>query len=202
MEAKERIITKSIELFTKAGIRQVTMDHIATAVGMSKRTIYELFKDKTEILSLCIQEMIRQHQDELHKIINQSGNAIEALYLIGKHGEKKKASINWLFFDDLEKLYPRLRQLFAQKSGPGNESVTYTILKRGIEEGIFNKELNITIVDIFIHDMMKIVHSYDTFPENTNVKDIIENIVIPYFRGISTTKGMELIEKHFHIDEI
>jgi AcrR family transcriptional regulator len=197
MEPRDRIITKSIELFTKAGIRLVTMDQIAAAVGMSKRTIYELFKDKDEILSQCIQTMNRQHESELHEIISQSANAIEAIYLIGQHGENKKASINWLFFDDLEKLYPGLRQLFIRKNGPGNETVTYTILKRGIDEGIFIKGLNLAIVDIFIHEMMRIVHARDTFPVNINAKEIIENIVVPYFRGISTNKGRELIEKHF-----
>ena len=58
MEAKERVIAKSIDLFTKSGIRLVTMDQIASAVGMSKRTIYELFKDKDKLLFQCIEKAI------------------------------------------------------------------------------------------------------------------------------------------------
>ena len=178
------------------------MDQIAASVGMSKRTIYEMFKDKDELLWQCIETMNRQHEKELHEIISHSENAIEAIYMIGQHGEKKKAGINRLFFEDFEKLYPQMRRLLIKRSEPGDESITYTILKRGIKEGIFRKGMNLVIVDIFIHEMMKISHSTDVFPENTNTGEIIENIVIPYFRGISTKKGLELIEKHFAFENL
>jgi TetR/AcrR family transcriptional regulator, cholesterol catabolism regulator len=197
MEAKERVIAKSIDLFTKSGIRLVTMDQIASAVGMSKRTIYELFKDKDKLLFQCIETMNKQHEAELYEIISRSDNAIEALYLIGQHGENKKANINWLFFDDLEKLYPGLQHLIIREKRPGNKSISYTLIKRGIDEGIFRIGLNLTIVDTFIHEMMKIVHNPDVFQGNSNPRELIDNIVVPYFRGIATTKGMELIEKHF-----
>jgi AcrR family transcriptional regulator len=202
MEPKDRIILKSIELFTRAGIRQVTMDQIAGAAGMSKRTIYEMFKDKDELLWQCIETMNSQHEKELVEIISRSANAIEALYLIGQHGEKKKAAINRLFFEDFDKLYPKKRRLFIKRNEPGNESVTYTILNRGIDEGIFRKGMNLVVVDIFIHEMMKICHSIDVFPESSSAREIIENIVIPYFRGISTKKGLELIEKHFPYENL
>jgi TetR/AcrR family transcriptional regulator, cholesterol catabolism regulator len=197
MKARDRVILKSIELFTKAGIRQVTMDQIASAVGMSKRTIYELFKDKYELLLQCIQTISNQHKKELDEIISNSDNAIEALYLMGQHSEKKKAAINWLFFDDLEKMYPELKRSLAGRNKLGDETISYKILKRGIREGIFKKNLNLVIVDIFIHEMIKIVHAREIFPENTNSMEIIENILIPYFRGISTENGIKLMDKHF-----
>jgi len=199
MAPKERIILKSIELFTRAGIRLVTMDQIAAALGMSKRTIYEMFRDKDELLWQCIETMNQQHEKELHEIISHSDNAIEALYLIGRHGEKKKAGINRLFFEDFEKLYPQMRRIFIRQSEPGNESISYAILKRGIDEGIFRQHMNLIIVEIFINEMMKICHNHDRFPENTSTGEIVGNIIIPYFRGISTKKGLELIEKHFSL---
>ncbi|MBN2214121.1 MAG: TetR/AcrR family transcriptional regulator [Bacteroidales bacterium] len=202
MDTKERIILKSVELFKKAGIRQVTMDQIAAALGMSKRTIYEMFKDKDELLWQCLLFMDRQNEDEMEAIISQSSNAIEALYLIGQHGEKKKADINPLFFDDFEKLYPEMRSYFVKRNQPGNESITYAILKRGIKEGIFRKELNLAVVDVFIHEMMQTCHKTGIFPDNTNTRVIIDNIIIPYFRGISTKKGLELIEKHFPFEQM
>lgn len=197
METRDRIISKSIELFVRFGIRYVTMDQIAAELGISKRTIYELFKDKDDLLLQCIEEMGKRNNRELHDIVVKSENVIEALYMIGQHGEKKKAAINPLFFDDIGKLYPHLLKIFIKKQGPGHESVSYTILKKGTHQGIFRKELNLDIVDVFIHEMMKICHDISIFPEDSNSSGIIKNIVIPYFRGISTDKGKELIEKHF-----
>ena len=197
MEAKDRVILKSSELFLQTGIRLVTMDQIATEMGMSKRTIYEMFKDKDDLLAQCLESMFRQDIKELHEIISGSDNAIEALYLIGQHGEKKKASVNRIFFEDFRKLYPVLWEHFRVKSGPGRESVSFTILQKGLGEGIFRKDLNLEIVDIFIHSMMETCYNAEIFPANTDMKEIIGNVIIPYFRGIATRKGQELIEKYF-----
>jgi len=199
MEARERIIERSIELFTKLGIRFVTMDQIAGELGISKRTIYEIFKDKDDLLVQCLQEMGKLHNNELREIISKSENVIEALYHIAQHGERKRASANVLFFEDLEKLYPQILQNFKNRKGKEEESVTITILKKGIVEGIFREELNIKIVEVFIHEMMKICYKKDLFPGNFNDLTIIENIIIPYFKGISTRKGQELIDKHFPV---
>ena len=197
MEAKDRVILKSIELFQQAGIRLVTMDQIAGEVGMSKRTIYEMFKDKDDLLMQCLDIMNLQTRTEIQEIISKSANAIEALYLIGQHGEKRKASINKLFFEDFKKLYPQIWKNLREKNGPGRESVSFTILQKGIKEDIFRGDLNLVIVDIFIHNMMETCHSAEIFPVESDLRDIIANVIIPYFRGIATRKGQDLIEKYF-----
>ena len=78
METRDRIISKSIELFVRFGIRYVTMDQIAAELGISKRTIYELFKDKDDLLLQCIEEMGKRNNRELHDIVVKSENVIEA----------------------------------------------------------------------------------------------------------------------------
>jgi AcrR family transcriptional regulator len=196
MEAAERIILKSIELFTLYGIRQVTMDQIAEEVGMSKRTIYELFKDKDTLVWECMESMHRMYTLEVQEILAKSSNVIEALYNLGKHGEKKKSLINRSFFEDIKKLYPAMWETLKQRNKPGPGSFSYKIFTKGVEEGIFNKDINIAIVDAFIHVMMDSFHGKDTYPENTTDKDILKNIIIPYYMGISTEKGKKLIEQY------
>ncbi len=200
METKERIIIRSIELFTKSGIRYVTMDQIAGEAGTSKRTLYEIFRDKDDLLQQCIEKMAERNEAEMEQIIGASNNTIEALYLIGQHAEKKKSSVNHLFFEDIEKLYPDLRKLFIKKGRSGEYPISYRILKKGIDEGIFRKEINLEIVDIFVHEMMKICHNSQLFPENIETPEIVKNIVIPYFIGISTVRGRELLDKHFPVE--
>jgi TetR/AcrR family transcriptional regulator, cholesterol catabolism regulator len=196
MEPAERIILKSIELFTLYGIRQVTMDQIAEEVGMSKRTIYELFKDKDKLVWECMETMHRQHLAEVQRILNTASNVIEALYTLGQHGEKKKSLINRSFFEDIKKLYPAMWETMKQRNKPGPGSFSYKIFTKGIEEGIFNKDINIEIVDAFIHIMMETFHKKDIYPENTTDKDLLKNIIIPYYMGISTEKGKKLIEQY------
>lgn len=196
MEPNERVILKSLELFSRSGIRLVTMDQIAEEVGMSKRTIYELFKDKDTLVLECLETMHKIQIEEIQVIIANASNVIEALYRMGQHREKKKATINHLFFEDIRKLYPQLWDFIVKKSKTGVNSFTKQILTKGMNEGIFRNDINVEIVDTFIFSMMEILHKKEIFPENTTDRDLILNIIVPYYMGISTEKGQRLIEQY------
>lgn len=196
MEPQERVILKSVELFTQSGIRLVTMDQIAEELGMSKRTIYELFRDKDTLVSECLEKMHREHLEEIQAILDRATNVIEALYLVGQHGERKKAQTNRLFFEDIRKYYPETWNMIKQRSRPGSNTFSYKIIKQGIEEGIFRSDLNTVVVDSFIHIMMDAIHNNEAFPQDTSPRDLLINIIIPYYIGISTEKGRMLIEQY------
>ena len=197
MEPRERVIMKSIELFTLNGIRSVTMDHIALELGMSKRTIYELFKDKDTLVLESLETMHTLYMEELTGVLAGATNAIEALYMLSQHGEKKKASTNRLFLEDLRKIYPNIWKTLQQRIRPGQGSLSCTLLKQGIEEGIFREDINLDIVDTFIHNMMETFHNKELYPPNTTDLDLVRNIIIPYYKGISTERGQMLIDQYF-----
>jgi len=196
MESNERVILKSLELFTRSGIRLVTMDQIAEEVEMSKRTIYELFKDKDTLVLECLETMHRLQIAEIQVIIANASNVIEALYRMGQHREKKKAFINHLFFEDIRKIYPQIWDHMKKRSKTGVNSFTKQILIKGMEEGVFRNDINVEIVDTFIYSMMEILHNKEIFPENTSDKDLILNIIVPYYMGISTDIGQSLIAQY------
>jgi TetR/AcrR family transcriptional regulator, cholesterol catabolism regulator len=197
MEPTQRVISKSIELFTQYGIRQVTMDQIAEELGMSKRTIYELFRDKDTLVSVCLDTMHRNHMQEAQEILASASHAIDALYRLGQHGERKKSAINRLFFEDIRKQYPAMWATMKERVKPGPGSISFKILNKGIEEGIFRKEINVEIVDTFINVIMETFHKREIFPPNTTDKDLMINIILPYYLGISTEKGKKLIGEYF-----
>lgn len=196
MESSERIILKSIELFTRYGIRLVTMDQIAEEVGTSKRTIYELFKDKDTLVMECLESIHRKQMTEIQEIAERVSNVIEALYRVGQYSEKKKAEMNPIFFEDIRKLYPQIWNTMKQRSNTGSGMFSHMILTKGIGEGIFRDDLDITIVGTFMQSMMETFHKKEIFPENTPDKALLRNIVIPYYMGISTDKGKKLIEQY------
>ncbi len=196
MEPRQRITQKTIELFIHNGIRQVTMDQIAEEAGMSKRTIYEIFKDKDSLVWECLETMNRKHMQEVQDILADASNVIEALYKFGLHGEKKKSEINRLFFEDLRKLYPHFWETLKKRAQPGSGSFSCRILEKGIEEGIFLKDINVEVVDAFFYVIMETFHKKDIFPQNITHQELIRNIIVPYFRGISTEKGKKLIEEY------
>ncbi|MGV8111403.1 MAG: TetR/AcrR family transcriptional regulator [Lentimicrobium sp.] len=97
MEAREKILDKAIELFLNLGIRNVTMDTIAAESGVSKRTIYELFKDKDDLVVQALREMIIRHNQDMLGIISQTGNVIEAIFMIMKMETERRGSFSRVF---------------------------------------------------------------------------------------------------------
>ena len=89
-----------------------------------------------------------------------------------------------------------------QRMKPGEGSLSCAILKKGINEGIFRDNINLDVVDTFIHAMMESFHKRELYPPNTSDLDLVRNIIIPYYKGISTAKGQKLIDQYFPFNEL
>jgi len=198
MDIKERIINEAFSLFVKFGIRTVTMDQIAGHLGISKRTLYETFRDKNELLTVGIEHFRKIKHDEAMEIIKKSDNVIESLYYIGKHGEEMRKSINPLFFEDIRKYYPEIHAGISDRNRSREYSIMLTMIKKGMNDGVFKKGLNPEIVNEFWHEIMNIFMNEEIFPRDQyNQEDLIKNMIMPYLIGISTPKGQTLINQYF-----
>src|ERR1700733_9047928 len=96
----ERIIEGGGELFLQAGIKSVTMDDIAKHLGMSKKTIYQFFKDKNELVIALIKQRLQKDEDEMTEMINKSGNVIEGMILMMKCSEEIFSRANPIVIHD------------------------------------------------------------------------------------------------------
>ncbi len=115
--------------------------------------------------------------------------------------EKKElhASLPRVFVEDAAKYKSQLREcLYNDQDSLRQNSLSYLMLERGVKEDIFRKELDIRIVDQFILDMIQMIHTQHRFAVNHLSSDeLLNNILIPYLRGLSTPKGLALINKFF-----
>lgn len=194
MEIREKIMQTAGRLFIENGVKQITMDTISQSIGASKRTIYENFKDKNDLLYNVLTEGIISNKKEALRIIETSTNVIEALFLIGNFHQKMFGSINPLFFTDIKKYHSQVFDKVLKSDQFRNYEITYTLLKRGVNEGIFRKEINIEIVNLFIH------HALDFFPKfedqiGCSHAFVAEWVHLPYLRGLCTDKGNEMLKK-------
>jgi len=174
------------------------MDQIACHLGISKRTLYENFKDKNELLTEGIEHFRMIMQSEAMEIIKKSDNVIESLYFIGKHGEEMRKRVNPQFFEDIRKCHPEIHSSISDRSRNKQYSIMLTMIRKGINDGVFKKGLNPEIVNEFWHEIMNIFMNEEIFPRNLyGQEDLLKNIIMPYLLGISTEKGQALINKYF-----
>ena len=100
MEVRDRIIEEATSQFFRFGIRNVTMDDIAVSLGISKRTVYEIFKDKSDLIQTCLKKLTEDGERNKTMVVSKSSNVIEAIFVFMQEGIKAINSINPVFFKD------------------------------------------------------------------------------------------------------
>lgn len=192
MEIRNKIIEGAGKLFIENGIKLVTMDMIAQSMGISKRTIYENFKDKDDLLNNFLFDSLVKNKEQLIKILGESKNVIEALYNFGTYNKNSMSTVNPVFFQDLKKYHSDIYSRVMNSGEVRNHDLTYTLLKRGQNEGIFIKEIDLEIANLFIHYMMDFFDKID-MDIKCKPSKIWASVHMPYLRGICTEKGKDLL---------
>jgi AcrR family transcriptional regulator len=170
------------------------MDDIAEKLGISKRTIYETFKDKNELLLSCFEEYSNERYQANEAIIKDSQNLLEAIFLFIREGASMMNSLNPAFFSDLKRYHNDLWVIASKQQNEKNYNLAYRLVRKGINEGIFRKDINIDIVVKIILEQMKFMVDNEVFPSDKYKRsEVFSNIVINFTRGIATDKGIELI---------
>jgi AcrR family transcriptional regulator len=197
MDYRERITEEAAVLFMKYGIRAVTMDSIANHLGMSKRTIYEHFADKDELLISVIDSMANKQKEVFRKIMDEADNVIEALFEMLIVASYHFNNTNPTYFMDLKKYHYRVYEMICQKGDIKNYEMSREMLQRGVDEGIIRDDVNIEIVNAGLHSVIDSIRdNEDLPPEKYSSFEIIDNLLFNFLIGISTPEGQDLINKY------
>lgn len=191
---KDRIIDESIVLFVKHGIRSVTMDEIAKQCGISKRTLYENFKDKEELLINCV-ERIHEVKMKNHKaILKTTENVIEILLTKIKQVMKDASQLKPSFHKEINKYYPSVAAIQQKHFKEFAANEIHRFIKKGITQELFRKELNVDIVTgLLIGQIQYVINDMPENPEYSFV-EVFQTMMLSFARGISTNKGIKIIE--------
>ena len=174
-ELRERIIVKATEAFTANGIKCITMDDVAAALGISKRTLYEVFADKETLLRECILCIQQERDRYLQEIFERSDNVLEVIR----------------FFEDIKK-YPRVYEMMQNRREMDSAN-TISFFKSGVEQGIFRSDVNFAIVNMLVREQFDVLLNTEICNEYPFI-DVYESIMFTYIRGISTEKGARVLE--------
>lgn len=193
METKERIIEEAANMFRTYGIRAVTMDMLATRMGMSKRTIYEVFKDKDELLHGVMIWMVKKQSELINHCLESSGNVIGAVFMMMDIMMDHYRKMSAAFKLDMKRYHNEIKRKMEMDNAFPYEN-SRAILVRGVKEGIFRSDLDIDMTDRCLKEMTKINGQEE--PGDLDNEEMIRNFFVNYLRGISTDKGLALINKY------
>ena len=192
VELRERIILAAVELFTTNGIKSITMDEIAASLGISKRTLYEVFPDKETLLEECILKSQKDGDIFVKGVIETSSNVLEVLLRCYQWSIERFHATNKKFFEDIKK-YPKVYAMMKDRSESDSEK-TMSFFKSGVEQGIFRSDVNFEIVNLLVREQFDVLLNTDICNEYPFI-EVYESIMFTYIRGISTEKGARVLEE-------
>lgn len=192
---KEEIIRTAADMFLTLGFKSVTMDDIASKMGISKKTIYAHFKTKTKLVEATTFDILGNIQEGIEEIKAQNHNAIMELFEIKKfvihHLKDEKSSPQF----QLSKYYPRLYQSVQDNHLNMMYCSVADNLKKGIEENLYRPSIPVEFISkLYFRSMMTIKDS-DYFPvEKFPMKDLNRYFLEYHLRAIVTQKGFEILK--------
>ena len=202
MSQIERIIQGGEELFLTAGIKSVTMDDIAKHLGMSKKTIYQFFKDKNELVIALVTKKLKEDEDQIAEIMSKSGNVIEEMINMMKCSEEIFSRINPIVIHDMQKYHPDAWAQFQKFKAEVLVSTLEELLTKGIKQGYIRPD-----IDVKIMARMRVIQvemGFDTtiFPmAEFNPWKVQVQFLEHFNYGICTLKGYKLLNQYKNINE-
>ena len=192
----KNILIKVRELYTKFGIKSITMDDVSRELGISKKTLYQYITDKDDLVGKYIDNEIALRQEEICKCFKIGFNAIEELFEISSFMNKLMRNQNSATEYDLKKYYPAHYHKTVNARRQGIYDYIMTNLKKGIKEGLYRKEMDLEVIAKLYLWRTENVHFDELFTveEFTSIK-LFAELINYHVRGIATEKGIMVLEK-------
>jgi len=198
-EIEKRIVQQASDLFMRYGVRNVTMDDIVRELGISKKTLYQYFPDKAELVLRVSAEFFHLEESAFCAIEAQAENAIHELVLIMQWmGQMfSKMSPNLIF--EIHRYYPTAWALFDTHRCEHSLIKIITNLKRGVEEGVFRADINIDLVARLRVGAFSQPHDAKLFPaDKYSFLAVQQESFLLFVHSIVTPKGLALFHQYSH----
>ncbi|MGE7773244.1 TetR/AcrR family transcriptional regulator [Chitinophaga sp. NPDC101104] len=194
---RDRILETTLRLCKTFGVKSITMQDIARECGISKKTVYEHFSDKNELIDEVTGYMTDTYRDRLAECHNAGKNAIDELVMSINHTEHMARSTNPILLFELEKYHPSAWKRVQHFKQDEMAATVLGNLERGIREGLYRHNLR---TDIMVHLRLLQMDSLFNpmhFPAaQFELHDVMYQLTVHYINGIATPEGQALLETY------
>jgi len=200
-EKHGNFLLRVYELYNQFGIKSVTMDDVARELGISKKTLYECIEDKSELVKHVMEMVYRYHGEKLHEITTRGLSAIEQLFEVNRYMTQMMKEQNPTLGYDMQKYYPELHKTLMTEQRRRMQEATRQNLVKGVEEGIYRKEMNVDIIAGLHMTRME----YRSRPDaskliNLDSEEVMREIFIYHLHGIANEKGIKILNEKLNTE--
>lgn len=193
---KNKIIIKSTDMFLNQGFKSVTMDDIAQELGISKKTIYQHFENKSVLVETVALHLFDTISCGIDLIMSQKHNPIEEMFIIKDFVLKNLKDEKTSPFFQLQKYYPEIHKSLMAKQYDRVRECISSNLTRGIAQGLYLATLNIDLISKFYFAGMTSLKYIELFDPAVYEPVLVQNTYLEYhLRAICSVEGIAVVEK-------
>lgn len=184
-------------MFLRYGIRSVSMDDIATQLGMSKKTIYQFFSEKDELVTAVMDDEVNHTQHKCEMCKKNARNAVEEIFLTLERMYEQFANMNPVVLYDAEKFHPKAFEKFRKMKEEFLYQIVAHNIRRGIVEELYRADIDVDMMSSYrVETMMAPFAMAASAPGKFNLIDVSRETMEHFLFGLSTLKGHKLIMKY------
>ena len=192
-----RILLKARDLMLQSGLRQVTMDDLAHQLGISKKTIYQYYKDKDDLVKAVVNLELKEHELTCKDCKSKAENAIHEMFLVMENMKAMTQTMNPNSMMELVKHFSNAFDMIKNHKDEFLFSLIKQNLMKGIEEGCYRKDLDIDIISKFRLETVFIPFNLHLFPlSKFNSLEVHTQLMEHFVYGLMTIKGHELMDRY------
>ncbi len=193
---KKDILDQAHKLFMRFGIKSMTMDDVATQLRVSKKTLYEHFTDKNDLVEQVVAGVCKHHRTNIDGICTKGLNAIDENHEITTFIVAQIGGVHPSVQFDLQKYHPKAWGLLEEQERTDIFRCVSANLKKGIKEGLYREDLDVEVITRIYLARMDATWDGRVFPQDRfNIKDVLWKNFEYHIRGIASKKGIEYLEK-------
>ena len=197
MENKNQFLKKATELFIEHGSKTLTMDDVAREFGISKKTLYQKYKNKEALLEDVLAHKLSEIISKMQKLDVEVENAVERMFCRDEHIEKAVQSNNSLLIRQLIRYYPSIFNRHMMQFSDKFADVMVHNIERGRNQGYYRTDFD---AKIYAKIFFLLVMSYESSPfiDTAEIeKEHYNNeAMMFYMNAITTEKGKEYLKKY------
>jgi len=193
------LLERSTAVFMKYGLKSVTMDDLCREIGVSKKTIYKYFEDKSDLVMSIIQFKLDMDKEMCSICTNQATNAIDELITISRFVLEQVGQVNPTVFYDLKRLYPEAwKRMHDHKWGFVLNNIRDNIIK-GKEQNLYRDNLNPDIISRYYVSGMDSIMDGEVYPfPEFKTEHILTEVLRFHIRGLANDNGISYLKEHFN----
>jgi AcrR family transcriptional regulator len=188
---KGRILEAAMKAFAQRGVKAVKMDDIAQMLSISKRTLYEIYKDKEELLYQGVVQYDQNNRQYLAAFVEQASSVMDIIIEFYQRRVVSVGTVNPLFYEEIQK-YPKVVE-YLNKEREHAYDQFLGFLQRGVREGYFREDVDYELVTQLFNAINTYVmnqHLLSCYP----IQQVFANMLLIPLRGFCTKQGLQVIE--------